>query len=1046
MNKTISTTHPAGNFNAADYLELAGVMLLVVNDDDSIIWLNRKGCEVLGCKDAEELKGKDFFEFIPSENRAQTKAKFYRAKQKGNGKTESFETEIKSLQKEEKLVLWTISAAHDMAGKNTATLISGEDVTQVRHNEAELKTIRERIDFALKSSKLGIWEWDVNTNDIYWSDELKDLYGLAKAENAGTYEDYLARINVDDRDLLSDRVTRAIEQGEAYSIEHRVTSSDGTNRWVLGKGRPVYNKQGELEKISGIAIDITEQKEREEQLHFQANILQNMQEAVMVLNEEGKITFWNEGASELFGYHQGEVLDEPLQFIFSIEEDNQVLPNLEQVSLGNDISTELTGKSSQGETIWLSINFSALQDSNGKAIGILAIGQDITQKKQAEEDRKLLQHISHRISHSENIEEALSNTLQAVGQHIGWWAAEAWLPVWNGDKILQVATWQKDRDAETNRSPYFIESNKGLAGKVYKNSTASWVLNAETYLKDQPNRPQKEIKTAIGLPVTHKDEVQAILLFYSGQERNEKAELLNILQSITSQLAADIYLKLEQGELKHFYELSSDLMMISTPEGKIKRMNPAMQEMAGKGSTDKLSRTKDFLHPQDIAERDKAIAKLSAQYPEGELVTRVNSGANEFRWVQWNFRLDTGKGLIYSIGRDITEQKKLEDAIHNIEMGTAGYSGEEYFSFLVKYLSMLLDAEYALVGSLEGEEIKRVRSLAFARNGKKIDNISFSLEGTPLSTARPIGITAANGGLKENFPESQLAKDYDADSIFGCYLLNSSGGKEGILMLMASKPVNDASAAKMLLQIFSVRAASELLRDRSFTDIKNMNVALKERARQLTEVNQKLESFSKAVSQDLRNPLFQLTSAISEIEKELTSDTKGLKTLQTAGSQLRQLLNSIIDYSQAQSVQPTYDLTNFNRVLGKAKSNLTNLLNKSNVQLEIQNLPTLVANEDQMVQLFESLISSCLKNTSQPTAKIIVEGNERDDKYEFIIHHSNLPFRLSDLSLTTTSVEEEKLNPRPTGEVNLILMKLIIENHGGKIWQQNNTIHFTVAN
>lgn len=119
---------------------------------------------------------------------------------------------------------------------------------------------------------LGSWEWDVVADSITWSDELYRIYGLEPQEFPATYEAFLERIHPDDRDMVDSTVQAAYASQEPYAFDHRLVRPDGSVRWLHGRGRVVADDDGNVLRLYGVAIDVTEEKEvTQHQQEFIAN-------------------------------------------------------------------------------------------------------------------------------------------------------------------------------------------------------------------------------------------------------------------------------------------------------------------------------------------------------------------------------------------------------------------------------------------------------------------------------------------------------------------------------------------------------------------------------------------------------------------------------------------------------------------------------------------------------------------------------------------------------------------------------------------------------
>ena len=130
----------------------------------------------------------------------------------------------------------------------------------------QLQLSEERFRLALDSAKLGSWDWNMLTNEIVWSENHELLFGLAPGSFLGTYEGFIACVHPDDRELIAQSITRALETKADYNQEHRVIWADGSIHWIAGRGNFFYDKAGKPTRMIGVVLDISDRKQRELEL------------------------------------------------------------------------------------------------------------------------------------------------------------------------------------------------------------------------------------------------------------------------------------------------------------------------------------------------------------------------------------------------------------------------------------------------------------------------------------------------------------------------------------------------------------------------------------------------------------------------------------------------------------------------------------------------------------------------------------------------------------------------------------------------------------
>jgi PAS domain S-box-containing protein len=128
--------------------------------------------------------------------------------------------------------------------------------------EDRIRRSEQRLRFALDAASMGTWEWDLQTNEVEWSDNLAPLHGLPPGAFDGTFASYEREIHPDDRQRVLDTARRALTGDVPYDVEYRLIGPDGVVRWVEGKGR-VEHVDGQPTRMSGVCIMATRRKEAE---------------------------------------------------------------------------------------------------------------------------------------------------------------------------------------------------------------------------------------------------------------------------------------------------------------------------------------------------------------------------------------------------------------------------------------------------------------------------------------------------------------------------------------------------------------------------------------------------------------------------------------------------------------------------------------------------------------------------------------------------------------------------------------------------------------
>nr|WP_315199466.1 PAS domain-containing protein [uncultured Flavobacterium sp.] len=141
------------------------------------------------------------------------------------------------------------------------------DITIVKEQEIRLKVADERYHFAVQASDRGVWDWDLNTNKVYYSSESMKILELTESDLVASPEEWDERVHPDDREEYYGNINLHFENKiPFYETCHRVLCS-GKYKWILDRGKVIErDEDGKPLRIVGTHTDISEQKEKEIEL------------------------------------------------------------------------------------------------------------------------------------------------------------------------------------------------------------------------------------------------------------------------------------------------------------------------------------------------------------------------------------------------------------------------------------------------------------------------------------------------------------------------------------------------------------------------------------------------------------------------------------------------------------------------------------------------------------------------------------------------------------------------------------------------------------
>jgi PAS domain S-box-containing protein len=167
--------------------------------------------------------------------------------------------------------LTRVNPLRDERGRILYWFGTNTDITELRQAREALAASEERLRLALDAGRMGVWDWNVRTGELKWSDSLEPLHGLTPGAFGGTFEHFEQLIHPGDRDRVQAAIQRALEQAGDFYVEFRNIWPNGAVHWIAGSGKVFCDDDGRPLRMIGIGMDITQRKRGEETARFLAD-------------------------------------------------------------------------------------------------------------------------------------------------------------------------------------------------------------------------------------------------------------------------------------------------------------------------------------------------------------------------------------------------------------------------------------------------------------------------------------------------------------------------------------------------------------------------------------------------------------------------------------------------------------------------------------------------------------------------------------------------------------------------------------------------------
>ena len=262
---------------------------------------------------------------------------------------------------------------------------------RVRERTAALADANIHLMEAQRLANLGSWRWDVSANTISWSDQLLEIYGLRPGQFKGTLQEFIGFIHPDDRPQVRASISAALKSGKHFSHEERIIRPDGSIRHLNSVGEVVRDENGTAVRMLGICLDVTERKQAERALQDSEQnyrlLLRGARDyAIYMLDVQGRVRSWNDGAQRLKGYQADEIIGRHFR-IFLPEEvraGDMADDALVTAAREDQFEAETWLVRKDGSRFYATVVMDAIRNDAGELIGFAKLTRDITTQHEAQ--------------------------------------------------------------------------------------------------------------------------------------------------------------------------------------------------------------------------------------------------------------------------------------------------------------------------------------------------------------------------------------------------------------------------------------------------------------------------------------------------------------------------------------------------------------------------------------------------------------------------------------------------------------------------------------
>ena len=448
---------------------------------------------------------------------------------------------------------------------------------------------------------------------------------------------------------------------------------------------PIKDRQGRITHFVSTGMDVTEMMRQDQALRdseerFRATF---EQAAVGIAHValDGRWLRINQKLCDIVGYSREELLTKSFQDITHPNDLGADLAYVQQMLAGKikNYSMEKRYFRKNGTIVWVNLTVSLVLTPDGASEYFISVVEDISARKLAEEEVRLLQSIALAVSEAPDLDAALGIVLRKVSETTGWACGEAWLPC-EQNEHLQCATVSYAQaagleDFMTGSRHFTFARGEGLPGRVWDSRRPLWIPD----VTQDANFPRTALalraglRAALGVPVLAGEDVVAILAFFLHEARPEDEALVAVVSAVAAQLGQTIRRKrVEQSlqdsetKLRAIIDAEPECVKLMKADGTLLQINAAGLAMIEADTAESVVGQCVFgLVAPESLEQFQAFINTVAHGERGSMEFELVGLKGSRRWVDmhavpFSSPATNGSRLLVAVTRDITDRKRAE--------------------------------------------------------------------------------------------------------------------------------------------------------------------------------------------------------------------------------------------------------------------------------------------------------------------------------------------------------------------------------------------------
>ena len=910
------------------------------------------------------------------------------------------------------------------------------DVTARMKAEEQLRESESRLRLAVGSANIGLWDWNLRTNDIIFSREWRAQLGYDDTEVRDHFDGFLALLHPDDRERALSIVNKAISDPEfQYENEFRLRHNDGSWRWIDSRGEVILDENRQAVRMIGCHLDVTDRKNTEARLSENELRLRQMAEA-------SDMVFWLTSATEesvlyvspafetIWGRKAQDLYAHPRLWVESIHPDEAGrVGRMFGEFIGEsraDFDIEFRVVRADGSVRWIHDQGRMIRDDKGRPHRVAGVARDITNQKLAEQSLR-------------DSEERFRAVFKSVPN--GLVAADA------DGKIVLV----NDRITE-----WFGYSREELIGRPVERLMPEryrWnhVRDRVDFMASPEVRPMGQGRILYGL--RKNGEEFPIEIGLAPILSGSAPLVLAAIMDVTDRQRAETALRESENRYRTVINQVVDPLFITDLQGRFIDVNKVACEVLGYRREELLEMSILDVNANLTGETLKLAIEEWVQKPEEMSVFETRHrrrDGSEFSVEMRVGAVKLGDQLrLVGVAHDLTRRKAIEEEVRALNSDLERRV-EERTNELSR-LASILDASPDLIGiaTLGGPE----HEVSYANVAMKRLYASRNLDAERIKIDLFHPASSVKRVMEEGFPKAIRDRIWISET-------EVYGPGESVIPVSQLIQSHRDSAGE-------IKFVSTVMRD--ISDRKRMEDELRHRRDALLVANGELakasrlkDEFLASMSHELRTPLNGVLAVSEALQESIYGPVNdqqiaALRDIEQCGRHLLSLINDILDLSKVESGQIVLERepVEVDSLCQSAVRLVREMAQKKKLRVTLSvdgALGLVFADARRMKQILVNLLGNAVKFTPEGgSVSLTVTGDPDRRAALFAVSDTGIGIREEDIKLLFRPFQQidSRLSREYAGTgLGLALVRRMAELHGGSVSVVSRPGHgscFTVA-